>query len=204
MNTTEVVRTPPEGSPLPIGIYSGVVTRTAQKQTNDKTGVYIEVEFDITGPAEFANRKFWDRFNIMNKSTEAVRIATEALSDLGIAAGLPVLTDDEELIGREVLLDIKVDPAKPYVDKSGVQQPGKPGNSCRKYWPLGTDIEALKKAQKGAAPAAATRPAAPTRPAWGAQAAAHNNTAIDPKPVHTAPLQAAPATNVAPWKRNKA
>ncbi len=173
------------------------MVKSAQKQTNDKTGMYVEVEFDITSPVEFTNRKFWDRFNILNKSAEASRIGKEQLAGLAFAIGIPTLNDDEQLIGHEVVMEIYVEPAKPYTDKNGVAQAGKPTNKCRKYWPVGTNVEAEKKAAKagGHSPTVAVSSGAPAKAAWNKPAPA------------AAAVQAAPppATNVAaPWKRNKA
>lgn len=223
INTTDTVRSTPDGTPLPPGIYTGIVTKTAQKDTNDRTGVFVEVEFDITAPQEQVGRKFWDRFNIVNASADATRIGKEALADLGLAAGYPVLEDDEQLMGREVIMEIYIAPAKPYVDKkTGQQRDGKPQNQCKKYWPVGTDVENAKKAQKGqqaAAPAAQATPAQATNrwpttaaakpaaaPAQAQQqapqpAAQPQSQAQAPAPAAAAP--AGPATNMAPWKRNK-
>lgn len=224
IDSNEYVRTAPQGQPVPPGVYHGLVVRTQQKRTNDGTGVYVEVEIDITHPQEFANRKFWDRFNVLNKSTDAARIGKEGLADLAKAANIPVINDDEELLGCEVMMELQVEEAKPYVDKNGVQKSGTAQNKCRKYWPMGTDVESARKASKGQAPAAAP---AQARPAQAAPQGAVAGTpasrwpkvaAPAPQPTHAAPVQqqapaqapvqqaapaAAPAAGVAPWKRNK-
>lgn len=237
IDTTTTVRTMPEGTPLPPGIYQGLITRTAQKPTNDQSGMFVEVEFDIKAPVEFDGRKFWDRFNIVNQSADATRIGRECLADLGAAAGYPLLEDDMQLQGQQVLMELVVEPAKQYKDKNGVQRDGKAQNKCRKYWPLGTDIEAAKAAQKAAKAAqsgvaapgpAKAAPAPAARPSWNNKAAAPAQVAqpvatvaqpVVQQPKPAAPTQpvaapvatqpqaaqaAAPATNQAPWKRNKA
>ena len=209
LNTSEYTRTQPEGTPLPPGIYKGMITKTEQKATKPGTaeeGLMLVVEFDITCPEEMANRKFWDRFNIMNANPDTVRIATEQLADLGKAAGILVLEDDEQLIGQEVILELMVEPAKPYVDKQGNSQTGKAQNKCKKYWHVDTDIDAQKAAQKGAkaatAPAVAPKAATPNvgamaaaKPAWGGQKLA----------APAAPAAQPAATGAkpsAPWKRS--
>lgn len=222
LETTGVQRSVPEGTPLPPGIYHGIIVKTAQKDTSDRTGVFVEVEFDISAPQEFANRKFWDRLNLINASAEAARIGKEGLADLAQAAGFPVLEDDEQLLGMEVMMELVITPAKPYVDKKTNQQrEGKPQNNCRKYWAVGTDVEAAKasqKAAKGGAAAATTAAARPAAPAaagaqrWAgtskpagqaAPAPVARPAAATPAPVQQATAPA-PATNVAaPWKRNK-
>lgn len=150
-----------KSTPLPPGMYHGIVTRTQLKPTKEGDGQYLEVEFDISFPAEFSNRKFWDRFNIINKSQEATRIGKEQLSDLVKATGLATLGDDTELQGKEVALILRVEPSKnpKYPD---------PKNECSKYWPVGTSMaqhdEWRKKGAKpqvssGVAPQQAAAPA---------------------------------------------
>jgi hypothetical protein len=178
IDTTQYNRTAPQSTPLPQGLYQGVVVRVMQKTTNDQKGIYEEVEFDITAPAEFSNRKFWDRFNIKNDSADAQRIAREAFADLGKACGiLGVIQDDQEILGREVQLEIGIEGSKnpKYPD---------PKNKCRKYWPLGIDVASAKKA---AAPAAAA--AAPAQKGnWGAAGAP----APVPAPAATSPVAGKP------------
>lgn len=208
LETTGVVRSAPEGTPLPPGIYHGMVTKTAQKETQSG-GIMVEVEFDITHPAEHSNRKFWDRFNVVNNSVEAARIGKEGLADLAQAAGIQVLEDDEQLIGVEVMMELIVTPARPY-SKNGQEHPGKPQNNCRKYWAVGTEIAAAKQAQKPAATAVKTAattatPAGQNRWAGTAKAApAARPAEVTPEQVQQSAAASAPATNAAaPWKRNK-
>lgn len=219
ISTTDYVRTTPEGTPLPPGIYQAVVTKTGQKETQGKNGnppgIMIEVEFDITSPAEFANsnRKFWDRFNIVNASADAMRIAKEGIGDLALACGFREIEDDEQLQGHEVMMRLVVEEGKDYTNKQGQLVKGRPQNRCLKYWPVGTDVEAAEreaKERKHGAKAAAPQQAANVAPQqatrWG------NNAQPQTAPAPAAPAapavaQQAPATaaagNVAPWKRNK-
>lgn len=122
---------PPSGNPLPAGLYTGIITRTQLKDTKAGDGNYLEVEFDISSPSEYSNRKFWDRFNIVNKSPEATRIGKEQLADLAKASGLKMLSEDTDLHGKEVVLILKVLPPKDNFQAS---------NECNKYWPVGTTI----------------------------------------------------------------
>lgn len=216
INTGEHTRSMPEGTPLPPGIYTGVIVKTAQRETQGKNGnsggVMVEVEFDITSPEEFANsgRKVWDRFNIVNASAEAVRISKENLADLGLAAGYEVLEDDEQLMGQEVMMRLVVEPAKPYKDRQGVDQLGKPTNKCLKYFPMGTNVDEYESAAKASRGAATSeQPKAAQKTGWQKPAAAGSSApASSARPAPAVAAQAsqaasAPATNQAPWKRNK-
>ncbi|WP_435018469.1 DUF669 domain-containing protein [Tundrisphaera sp. TA3] len=135
--------------PLPNGVYSAVIIRAQQKETNKKDGIYVEAEFDITAPQEHAGRKFWDTFNLMNPSAEAQRIGLEQLGKLGKAAGIPVLEDDQQLVGKEVQIDM-------YVGKE--KNSDRMRNRVSGYYPAGVDVKAFKAQLKpgASAPAAAT------------------------------------------------
>ena len=149
--------------PLPNGVYSLLVVRAQQKETNKKDGVYVEVEFDVTAPAEFARRKFWDNFNIVNPSADAQRIGIEQLGKLAKAAGIAVLQDDQELLNREVQAELYI----------GKDKNGTPRNRVSGYYPVGVDVKAFKEQIKGGqAPAsgAASGSAAPSAPPAGAPA----------------------------------
>lgn len=182
INTTEHERSAPTGgAPLPAGVYTMTIVRMAIKPVKNN-GMQFEVEFDISAPPQFSNRKFWDRFNIVNNSANKAiteKIAKEALADLGKAAGIHGNLTEEMLLGKTVQGRLFVKPS---------ENPAypEPKNECRKYYPVGVDADATDKAAKGAAPAQAATGA---KPNW--------NTAGTPAPA-AAPVAAAPP---APWKR---
>jgi hypothetical protein len=168
LNTGEVEYSTGSRDPLPAGVYSLIVVRTQQKETNgDKgPGVMVEVEFDITSPDQYTRRKFWDTFNIMNPSQEATRIGLEQLTKLAKAAGLPVLRDDAELLNREVQAELYI----------GKDKQMRPRNRVSGYFPVGVDVKAFKEqirakggsgapAPAHAAPAPAASPSAGV-PSW--------------------------------------
>ena len=191
LDTTQYERSAPTGgTPLPPDVYTMTIVRALQKETGNKTGVQVEVEFDISLPAQFSNRKFWDRFNIMNTSADAQRIGRENLSDLAKACGiLGVLGDENELLGKTVQGRIYIKPQKAWTDKNGVNHPaGEPKNECRKYYPVGVDADAEDKKAKGVQ--TATQSSTSAKPNW--------NNAGTPAP---ASKQAAPAGTIPPWKK---
>ena len=181
INTTEYERSVPTGTPLPPGVYTMTIVRTAIKPVTNN-GMQFEVEFDIQSPPQFSNRKFWDRFNIVNNSPNKAiteKIAKEALADLGKAAGIHGNLTEEMLSGKTVQGRLFVQPSK------NAKYP-EPKNECRKYYPVGVDADAEDAKKKGAA-SPAVQPAA-SKPNW--------NTA------GTAPAaETAPAAATAPWKR---
>lgn len=180
-NTNEYERSAPKGTALPPGLYTMTVVRVQQKQTKDGSGVYEEVEFDIQTPTEFGNRKFWDRFNVINKSQKAQQIGREGICDLAKAAGINgALNDDQELLGKTVQGRI-------LVKESGNPQYPQPKNECRKYYAVGVNADEADAGSKSAAKTAqADTPAA--KPNW-------NSAGQAPAPAHAAYTPAK-----APWK----
>lgn len=180
INTTEYEeRSAPHAGPLPAGVYTMTISRVQQKRTKDNTGVYEEVEFDIVSPAQYGNRKFWDRFNIINKSAEAQKIGREGISDLGKACGIfGVINDDQDLLGKTVQGRLIVKPS------DNPQYP-EPKNECRKYYPVGVDADAEDKKKKGEATATPTQ----AKNSW-------NNAGTPPAQQQAAQ---APAQQTPPW-----
>jgi len=190
---TQYERTVGSGSssPLPIGFYSGVITRADMKDTkpdqqgNPTYGKYLEIEFDITSPPEHGNRKFWDKFNVVNKNQTAVKIAKEQLGDLLKALGFTTSPNTEQLIGHEVCMYLAIEPARGNFKES---------NKCLKYLPIGSteeDYQSWYASKKGAAKAAVGT--VPERKTWGAPAAT-------PTP---AVASSTPKPAVASWKKPK-
>jgi hypothetical protein len=157
-------KTAPTGnSLLPAGLYHGIITRVQGKDTGDKTGHYIEVEFDITFPSQFVNRKLWNKFNIVNDSEKAVRIGKENLSDLVLATGSKTLTESDELLGKEVAIIVRI---KPEHEDPKTGKTYQASNATSKYWPVGTTIEHhqawLKSGSKKGVGAPIAAPVPPT------------------------------------------
>lgn len=182
LDTTQHERSgPPSSTPLPAGLYTGVITRTQLKETKKQDGHYLEVEFDITSPGEYSNRKFWDRFNIANKSVEATRIGKEQLSDLAKATGLQMLSEDTDLHGKEVTLILRVRPAKDGFEAN---------NECDKYWPVGTTLQQHEEWRSSKGRGSTAKPAAKQN--WGS-------------PAQAAPATATPVASASggpkPWQK---
>lgn len=190
LDTNQYERTVGTGSndPLPVGFYELVITRNtlkkASERAKDTNGKYIEVEFDVQIPAEFNRRKYWDKFNIINKSQEAVRIGKEQFSDLLKQVGITSLPAGEldescpvpELLGRSVCAYLAIDKGQNGYNDS---------NKCLKYLPSGStlaDYEAWYASKKGAA-----KTVVPEKKAWGAQP--------------SAPAAQPEAKKAAPWKK---
>lgn len=92
--------------PLPAGWYTASITQAEIKDTNDRTGQYIKVRYDITGPTH-QGRVVFGNLNIKNKTPKAEEIGRQQLGEIMRAIGLTRVTDTDQLIGGS--LSIKLD-----------------------------------------------------------------------------------------------
>ncbi|MEQ8511199.1 MAG: DUF669 domain-containing protein [Algiphilus sp.] len=95
--------------PVPPGDYLAQIAWSEFKTTKRGDGQYLELEFEVLEPEEFAGRKFWDRLNLDNPNAKAVEIAERTLSAICRAAGVMQVEDSEQLhdIPMVVKLDIE-------------------------------------------------------------------------------------------------
>lgn len=120
-------------SPVPPGQYVGMVVASDKKQTSSGGEMFV-LEIDIQG-GEYAGRKIFENLNIVNNNQKAVDIAFRILGEIGKAVGKASLKNTTELHNKRFLMDVVVEPAKPYI-KDGVEHPGKPKNKVKKYLPV--------------------------------------------------------------------
>jgi len=136
--------------PLPAGEYTMQVIDSEIRDTKAGTGQQLVLTLEvIDGP--YANRRVWDRLNIVNQNPDAQRISERALADLCLAIGLAKITDSEMLHFKPFTGRVTI-----TTDKSG--QYG-PQNRVR-YKPRG-----------GAAPAPRPAAAANSTKPWSRPAA---------------------------------
>lgn len=167
------------GGVLPTGYYEGVIVRAELRDNKptakDPNGKYVEVEFDIQSPQDFSNRKMWDKFNLINQSETAVRIAKEQFEDLLLALGVKSIGTPEDLLNKFVGFYLEIDPGKNgYSDSNKVAKYLPSGSSEADYLAWIGAAKAAKKDNKGepkkswgtAAPAAAKPAAAAGKPSW--------------------------------------
>ena len=145
--------------PVPPGDYLAQITWSEFKTTKRGDGQYLELEFEVLEPEEFASRKFWDRLNLDNPNAKAVEIAERTLSSICRAAGVMQVEDSEQLhdIPMVVKLDIEED------------EQGRVNQRVKGY-------KAAGDAPAGAGPA----PAQGAAPAQGIASAQANGTQVAP------------------------
>lgn len=100
----------------PAGWYICMATASEMKPTKDGTGQFLEFEFTILAPQEYAGQKFFDRLNLINANPVAVEIAFKTLSAICHATGVIQVQDSAALHNRPLQLKVSLRPAGPGAD----------------------------------------------------------------------------------------
>lgn len=127
-----------EFTPVPPGTYTGMIVASELKDTK-AGGQMIVLEIDIQD-GDSAGRKLFERLNIKNDNQKAVDIAFRTLGEIVKAVGKTTIKDTEELHNKRFSMEVRVSPAKPYVDKDGNNQPGSPQNEIKKFLPVSGSV----------------------------------------------------------------
>ena len=92
------------------GWYTVRMVESEMKPTSTNTGSYLECQFEVIAPAQFAGRKLWDRLNLNNPNPKTVEIANETLSAICHSVGIIQVQDSQQL--HNCPLDAKVGMSK--------------------------------------------------------------------------------------------
>ena len=95
-------------SPIPTDNYESMIVDSKMKPTKNKDGSYLELTFQVID-GEFKNRKFWDRLNLRNPSTQAVEIARKTLSAICHAVGVLQVKDSVELHNLPLIAAVRTE-----------------------------------------------------------------------------------------------
>ena len=157
---------------VPAGKYHVQIVRSEMRDTKTGSGQYLWMELAIIeGP--YAERRLFERLNLVNPNAQAVVIAQRTLSAICRATDQLSVTDSEQLHHRSMIANVRVRPAGP--DKNNIHREA--SNEIAGY-------EAL-----GARPPSPASSAQPPTGAGGGQAEAQ------------APGGAGKAASTPPWKR---
>ena len=95
-------------TPVPEGEYILQVTKTERKDTKDKTGWYVRVQFDIIAPA-YQGRKLFANFNLRNNSAVAEKIGKQQFKALYTAGDVKEpICDTDQLLGAVVKASVTI------------------------------------------------------------------------------------------------
>ena len=140
---------------LPPGRYPMAITKTEMKPTRAGNGSYLSVEFTISS-GNGANRKLWANLNLDNPNQQTVDIARRELSAICHAVGVLQVNDSDELLGRELMVDVAVGKRRDTGEDQNVIK----GYSSISAQPARAPMPAAKPAAPAAAKAAPWQKAA--------------------------------------------
>jgi len=99
-------------APIPAGWYLATIVKSEVKDTNDKTGKYISLQFKIV-EGDYEGRFIFSNINIVNKSDVAVKIGQADLKAICEAIGLDNLEDTVDMHNEEMCIKVSVKPETP-------------------------------------------------------------------------------------------
>jgi hypothetical protein len=101
------------------GKYHVQIVNSQMRDTKGGTGQYLWMELTIIdGP--HANKRLFERLNLVNQNEKAVEISQRTLSAICRATGQMSVTDSEQLHNRSMVATVKVRTAGP--DKNGTHR----------------------------------------------------------------------------------
>lgn len=194
--------------PIPSGWYRAVITDTKMAPTSKPGGQMLNLELKIID-GEFANRKVFDRLNLVNENQVAMQIAYEQLSAICHATGIIQCTQSELLHNIPLLVKVKLRPAGPgkdgvHYDASNEVKGYDHINSDHNVGPSGPVTAAgIAGAPQGTAPWAAAG-AAQAAPAPQAQQYQPPAQVVQQQPAQAAPAQQwQPPAAQQPWQQQQ-
>lgn len=161
-NANEIPEDDRNFDPIPAGDYNLQVIESKIEDTKTGSGQMLTLTLEvIDGP--LANRRIWDRLNIVNQNPDAQRIAQRNLADLCLAVNVPQLRDTDDLHFKPFIGRVTIRPSKDpqYGPSNSVRYAFNQSGAAR---PAATAGAAAKAAPKGGGKPAAAKP--PGRP-WG-------------------------------------
>lgn len=90
------------GELLPAGLYTLEITSAEVKDNKKGTGKLLKLEHTVIDPEQFARRKVWKQMNLRNENAQAETIGRAELSGLCRAAGIDILKDTDEFMGKVI------------------------------------------------------------------------------------------------------
>ena len=154
--------------PVPAGDYVATIEKAEIKNTKAGTGSYLNLQLKLQN-----GRVVFGTITLRNQSKAAEDIGKVQMGQLQVAAGIPLLTDTDQLIGSSVLVHITIRQQAGYEDSNNVGKYRAVGNAVGNNHPASVQPQhpprqpvAPPSQQQPTAPATATRPAGSATPPW--------------------------------------
>lgn len=104
---------------IPAGMYEATIAN-AEIKDSKSGGKYINVRYDITGPAHIG-RVVFGMITIANANPKAEEVGRQQLGELIRAIGLDKLADTDQLIGGQLIIKLDVEKSEQYGEQNRVR-----------------------------------------------------------------------------------
>lgn len=104
---------------IPAGMYEATIAN-AEIKDSKSGGKYINVRYDITGPAHIG-RVVFGMITIANANPKAEEVGRQQLGELIRAIGLDKLADTDQLIGGSLIIKLDVKESEKYGSQNRVR-----------------------------------------------------------------------------------
>lgn len=94
-----------ELSVIPAGEYVAHIVKSEMKETKDKSGSYLQLQFTVL-EGEQAGKSLFLRLNLQNQNAQTVEIAYKVLATICEICGVDVLEDSEDLHNVPMMITV--------------------------------------------------------------------------------------------------
>ena len=103
-------------SPLPVGEYLCVISDCELRETNDGTGKYLSLKWQVM-EGDYEGRIFFENINIQNKSEKATQIGLSVLGEISKCI-MTKISKTEDLIDKICTVSLGIQPASGQYEAS--------------------------------------------------------------------------------------
>lgn len=97
---------------IPAGKYLCAIVNSEMRDTKRNDGQYLWMELAVL-EGQYANRRLFDRLNLINTNEKASEIASKVLSSICHATGQMMVSDSDQLHNKPMIVTVNVRPAGP-------------------------------------------------------------------------------------------
>lgn len=103
-------------SPLPVGEYLSVISECELRDTNDGTGKYLSLKWQVI-EGDYEGRIFFENINIQNKSEKATQIGLSMLGEISKCI-MKKINSTEDLVDGICVVSLGIQPASGQFEAS--------------------------------------------------------------------------------------
>ena len=133
----DATKVDPQGdyTPLEPGVYKCMIVESEVKPNSAGTGSVLHLNVEVC-EGKGKGFKIRDFINIVHEKTQVQEIGQRQLSSICHAVGKMNVSDSSELHHKPFMVNVDVEPGRPYTDNSGNQREGNPQNRIKSYKPV--------------------------------------------------------------------